>query len=59
MKNDNAKLLKEFTEYCKKHPDERFWQALCNFCEATKILMEQSYVDNIEDTWYWNNKNSV
>ena len=26
--NKNQELLKDFTEYCKAHPEERFWQSL-------------------------------
>lgn len=30
-KSKNAKLLKDFTRYCDKHPNERFYQALRNW----------------------------
>lgn len=28
----NVKLLEMFTSYCKANPEQRFWQALCNWC---------------------------
>lgn len=27
----NSELLRMFTNYCENHPEERFWQALCNW----------------------------
>ena len=27
----NSETLADFTEYCKDHPDQRFWQALGNW----------------------------
>lgn len=27
----NSKLLADFFDYCTTHPEERFWQALCNW----------------------------
>lgn len=31
----NQKLLVSFTEYCVAHPEERFWQAMRNWCQET------------------------
>ena len=30
-KTHNSEVLASFAEYCKEHPDERFWQALRNW----------------------------
>jgi len=38
--NRHHELLTEFTEYCKEHPQERFWQALRNWSGAFKVLIE-------------------
>lgn len=34
----NRKLLFSFIWYCLTHRDERFWQALRNWCDAAFIL---------------------
>lgn len=36
--NKNKKLLKSFTKYCEKYPDQRFWQALKNWAGVSFIL---------------------
>ena len=62
MPSKNAKLLAEFTEYCEKHPDHRFWQALRNWSEAEAILFVRKKADweadfrEHEDTFYFENK---
>lgn len=43
--------LDKFTEYCKNHPEERFWQALCNWVGADKVLVEKD--DERDDTFNW------
>ncbi len=47
-------LLEDFTQYCKAHPHERFWQALRNwsgwgFIWASKEFDPRDAVD----TFYW------
>lgn len=54
-KQESAKLLKEFTAYCKKHPEQRFWQALRNWSGAYAIY--QSDGRELKDTFYFINKN--
>ncbi len=52
------KLLKDFTEYCKKNPAQRFWQALTNWSGFQSICLRET--DNKEiliDTFYWEHKN--
>lgn len=50
----NEKLLKEFTEYCRKYPDQRFWQALRNWSGAQNIIWEDEVIR--QDTFYWEGK---
>ena len=33
----NSTQLVSFTEYCRQHPDERFWQALRNWSGYVRI----------------------
>ena len=66
-KSRNEAQLKSFTAYCKMYPDLRFWQALCNWSEYSKIYGYRPYknelgcpviddgLDNknlLEDTYY-------
>lgn len=58
----NDKLLKSFTSYCKKHPEERFWQALRNWSGAdvisySKLSEKQNELWFHLDTFYWKYKN--
>ena len=61
----NAKMLKDFTEYCNKHPEERFWQALRNFSGEAFIFVskegkplggstrrDMEFIENLKDTFY-------
>lgn len=50
----NEKLLKDLIEYCKDHPEERFWQALRNWAAADFIFVEKS--GEMVDTFFWENK---
>jgi hypothetical protein len=43
----NSVVLASFVAYCKAHPDERFWQALRNWCGKYNFIYA-----NI-DTFYW------
>lgn len=57
--------LKSFVEYCEKHPDERFWQALRNWSPYNAIYglakgapidvaaeLESSADIELKDTFY-------
>ena len=54
--NKNIKLLKDFEQYCKKHPEQRFWQALRNWAEVDAVLI-QNGLESL-DTFYYERKNS-
>jgi hypothetical protein len=56
--NANNKLLQSFTEYCHEHPEERFWQALRNWSEMAYIFAGKETDADLEDTFYWENKNN-
>jgi len=52
----NSTTLAAFTNYCRQHPAERFWQALRNWSENQYILAKNvnaDGVEDIEDTFYW------
>lgn len=58
--NKNKKLLEEFVEYCNKHPEQRFWQALRNWSGfyhlyGNKFISEDT--GYFVDTFYFENKN--
>ncbi len=56
----NSKLLAEFTAYCKANPEQRFWQALCNWSGAEKIVWQDSKNDVWQqqfDTFYYEERN--
>lgn len=59
MKNKNYKLLKEFTKYCEKHPEQRFWQALRNWAGVGFIKINNSLDDELGDidTFYFEERN--
>lgn len=60
----NEVVLEAFFEYCVKHPEQRFWQAMRNFTGAKFIL----FADDIDvadptkfvgckDTFFFEHKN--
>lgn len=61
-KNRNQIVLDSFVEYCKQHPNERFWQCLRNWCGANYIFTSSGYdidkneVIGADDTFYWEEK---
>jgi hypothetical protein len=61
MKNKNIKLLKDFTNYCIKHPEQRFWQALRNWSNFYLILVckkgHEEFFEDYYDTFYFEEKN--
>lgn len=64
MKTTAEELLKEFSDYVKSHPKERFWQALKNWSGHEYILargpdtLERGTVveDIPVDTFFWEGK---
>jgi len=54
----NVKLLVEFDEYCNKHPEERFWQALRNWSGFAFICASKQFPSgtDIIDTFHWEGK---
>ena len=50
----NSRLLASFTEYCREHPELRFWQALRDWSKFTFIYSAETSVDNpaLIDTFY-------
>ena len=50
-KTRNSEILKSFVEYCKSHPQERFWQALRNWAGVGFVSISNG-VDNMQDTFY-------
>jgi predicted nucleic acid-binding Zn ribbon protein len=53
-----ADMLKDFTEYCKKNPTLRFWQALRSWSKADFIYWQKGHNSTEQDTFYWKNKNN-
>lgn len=48
----NSKQLNSFTKYCKKHPEERFWQCLRNWDKAGFILRSNVFdIDMFDNVW--------
>ncbi len=58
MKTKNSKLLKEFYNYCQKHPKERFWQCLRNWSGFSFIYVtnEPTREGETFDTFYFEEK---
>lgn len=54
---ESGKLLGDFTEYCREHPSERFWQALRNWSGHNFILAsvakDATMNREARDTFYW------
>lgn len=57
MKNKNLELLDSFVRYCIEHPQERFWQALRNWCGWSFVYVGEELLDfdglPARDTFYW------
>ena len=56
----SKKLLDSFVCYCKAHPEERFWQALRNWCGWQFIYVSDvspldflQHVGMYHDTYNW------
>lgn len=50
-------LLDDFIAYCRKNPEQRFWQALRNWSGHNFILASKLNDGDGEDTFYWSDKN--
>ena len=48
----SKKLLDSFIDYCKKHPYDRFWQALRNWSGYAFIYGRKDINESLEDTFY-------
>lgn len=57
----NRDLLRSFVDYCHRHPEERFWQALRNWCGWPFLYVSQDapYANtvSVRDTFYWESRN--
>lgn len=55
----NNRLLQLFTLYCNAHPEERFWQALLNWCGYNYLYVSESSHNTrdfeypLYDTFHW------
>lgn len=49
----SEKLLTSFIAYCLEHPEERFWQALKNWCGWNFVMVAEKPEDAGRDTFYW------
>lgn len=54
MKSKNEKLLKEFSEFCKEHPELRFFQALSAWTRWSIYASEDN--ENFIDLFYIDKK---
>ena len=57
--NKNDKVLIDFVKYCKRHPEQRFWQALRNWSGASYIFRGEHLASEIiggRDTFYFEGK---
>jgi hypothetical protein len=63
-RNRNMVLLHDFVDYCRRHPTDRFWQALRNWSAHPFILASKFPPDDpqwdggrcVRDTFYWETK---
>lgn len=53
----SQQLLDSFVAYCKANPDQRFWQALRNWCGWSFVLVSNDRLcteeASVVDTFYW------
>lgn len=50
----SKKLLDDFTRYCEAHPEQRFWQALNNWCGWPFVMVSDGLEGGtLRDTFYW------
>ena len=55
----SAKQLDDFVDYCFKHPELRFWQALRSWAKVNAIYVEIESDTDIKDTFYWDDIKSI
>lgn len=55
--NKNIKVLFDFTLYCLRHPELRFWQALQRWSRFYYIIGFDSLPNEGIDTFYFKGKN--
>ncbi len=48
----NREVLRSFTDYCMDHPEERFWQALRNWCGTSYVYVADEK-GALQDTFCW------
>lgn len=55
----NERVLNHFIDYCQRHPEQRFWQALRNWCGFNFVLLtnDPDRQGEIHDTFYWEGRN--
>lgn len=52
----SKKLLDSFVAYCYAHPEQRFWQALRNWCGWSFLFVGKTSIPHVgtyRDTFYW------
>lgn len=60
----NSAVLTEFAEYCRAHPQERFWQALRNWSNYHYLIVsnlapgEKGFARHWQDTFPWEGRKS-
>lgn len=54
----SEELLKDFTQYCKENPNQRFWQALLMWSGWSYLYVTHTPAgdSNLKDTFYWESK---
>jgi hypothetical protein len=52
MDSENDRQLASFMGYCYAHPEQRFWQALCNWADVHAVLVRPLGGVQIIDTYY-------
>lgn len=61
----NGKTLDSFIDYCVKHPELRFWQALATWSGFGFVFASDTgphdlntfSVNDLENTYYWEGRN--
>lgn len=52
QKSNNKTQLNSFTEFCRRHPELRFWQALAAWSGYDYIYVSNSGKKDLKDTFY-------
>lgn len=62
---DSDKLLADFADFCRCHPNQRFWQALRNWSGQNFILAathhdhHDHHHDTCRDTFHWRGRDGI